>query len=382
MNYGGNRFFRKKAPEKIGFKSIPNIHKSIVLWIFISFLPIVVIGLLAYYGSREIFIKNVTKGSLDLLAQTVANIQLKLTEFEHISVEFFIDDEFKNIVTGYLRAKDSRVKLQAKNDIESYFNKYMTNNPDIFAFMFTSNHLSRDTVFLCKNGNEEIYDMARRFRNTTTYKNIYRASGGIVWSSSIKINANHYLILGRVIKNTLTGENLGVLSIVINEERVDRLANLNIYNKFNMPSGVIENFNVIINDKGEIVSTVFKKDIGKTINEIMTHKGPLEKNLSLSLNQGYQTIAGEGSFITSVNGKETLVTFKSIGSKNGINNYNGWFLLSLTPTSYLYSELKGLYVIMIIVGLFLELLCLWFFFYCIMLPGFFDQTNIPAKVMI
>ena len=75
---------------------------------------------------------------------------------------------------------------------------------------------------------------------------------------------------------------------------------------------------MVINNEGEIVSTPFKEDIGKNFSKIIKETKPLDEIFSLVSDRDYGSEINQGSFITEVNDRQTLVTFKTIGSKVGI----------------------------------------------------------------
>lgn len=350
-----------KPGRESGFKPGRNVMAGLIFGFLVL---MTVTGLIAYVRARTIVTNNTIRYSLDLLSQTVANIQTKLAEFENISVRLFINNDFKKKISGYLAAQTLQEKAATKDDIKSYFMEYMITNPDIFGFMFISTSHPEDSIIMGKNGEAEFHDLIHRFKKTTTYRNIIRANGGIVWSASLKTGINHYLVLGRVIKEISTGEELGILAIIIDEERLDSLVNLNVYNKLNISTGSIENYSVIINNEGEIVSSPFKGDIGRNITQLMKNIQPLREILVYpSSNRDYGNETNQGSFITKVNHKETLATFKTIGSKIGVGGYSGWHLLSLTPTTGLYAELGQMMLAIFGLGIMaaaiLGLLFLW-----------------------
>jgi hypothetical protein len=124
-----------------------------------------------------------------------------------------------------------------------------------------------------------------------------------------------------------------------------------MYSKVNSSLGNIENYSLIINHEGEIVSTPFKKEIGSNITEMVKNKQPLKGVLGIPpAHRGIGSEITQGSFITRVNGKETLLTYKEIGSKIGVGGSSGWRLLNLTPTSSLYEELRNVFVFVFVIG--------------------------------
>jgi hypothetical protein len=190
---------------KNNFLSSKKIRTRIILFfLFVSFVPICVIGSLSYISFRTTIIQKTTQYSLDLLTQTVSNIQLKLAEFENISVQLFINKEFNDILGNYVSVKDG-TSLQ-KKIIEDYFNEYMVSNKDVFAFMFICNSKNEKSIVITKDYYQDFLNLTRHFRETYSYQSIVKAGGGIVWSSTIKLNGNHFVILGRYIKDLTTGE--------------------------------------------------------------------------------------------------------------------------------------------------------------------------------
>lgn len=159
------------------------------------------------------------------------------------------------------------------------------------------------------------------------------------------------MLLGRQIKDMASGESLGVLAIIVDEEKIDQLINLNIYNRLYISLAEIESYSMVINNEGEIVSTPFKEDIGKNFSSIIKETKPLDEIFTFVSDRDYGSEINQGSFITEVNGRQTLVTFKTIGSKVGIGGKSGWHLLSLAPTAYLYADVRKFGVTTLFLGL-------------------------------
>jgi two-component system sensor histidine kinase YesM len=333
--------------------------KLVLILLTLTLLPIFLIGYLSYNSFRTTLTQKIVKASLDRLSQTVVNIQLKLNEFENISVRLFINQEFNTTIKSYLSDKDPKTTLQGKTEISAYFNEYMISNQDIFAFMFICDRDLERSVIVTKDYYQDFLDLSRHFKETTTYRNILKAGGGIVWSSSIKLNLNHYLVLGRQIKNSLDGESLGILAIIIDEEKIDRLTNLNVYKQLNFSLGQIDNYGFIINNSGEIVSTPFKEEIGKNLVDIMKNNAPIKAILTDPVSdRDYGSEINQGSLITEVNRKQTLVTYKTIGSKIGVGGKSGWRLLSITPTSDLYAEVRSIGLSTLLIGVIFGILAI------------------------
>jgi hypothetical protein len=315
--------------------------KIIFCFLLVSLLPIGIIGSISYFSSRATITRESAQYSLALLTQTVANIQLKLAEFENISVRLFINKEFNNTLANYSKSKDSISNIQ-KPVIEEYFNEYMISNRDIFAFMFICDANKERSIIITRDYYQDFNYLQRYFKETTSYQNILKAGGGIVWTNTVKLKRNHFIILGRYITDLTSGDPLGVLAIVVDEDKIDQLANLTMYNKLNISlNSNTENYSLIINNDGDIVSSPYKEEIGQNISLIMKNIDPLKSILGESVSdRDYGSEINQGSFITEVHHNQTLVTYKSIGSKIGIGGKSGWHLLSLAPTSFLYENLR------------------------------------------
>ncbi|TCL69891.1 cache domain-containing protein [Hydrogenispora ethanolica] len=329
-----------------------SIRKKLIgFFLVTSLLPTLVIGLLSYASYRTAITRKIADYSLAQLTQAVANIQLKLAEFENISVRLFINKEFNNTLTEFVNAKDPIQIATAKKDVEAHFNEYMISNPDIFAFMFFNDRSDEQSIIITKDFPGEFRSLIKHFKGLSAYQGILRGGGGIVWSAAIKVKRSHFVLLGRQIKEMATGKPLGVLAIIIDEEMIDLLANMTIYNRLNISFNEIDNYSLVINNNGEIVSSPFKNDIGKNITKVMKDTQPLQKLFSPVSNRDYGSDVNQGSFLTEINHRQNLVTYKTISSKIGIGGRSGWHLLSLTPTSYLYQEVSTIGFHTILLGL-------------------------------
>ncbi len=325
-------------------------YKIIFFFLFVSLLPICLIGSFSYFCLKANVTQTTARYSLDMLIQTVANTQLKLAEFENISVRLFINKDFNEALSNYIKSSDGSYAIRKRN-IEDYFNEYMISNKDIFAFLFISDTDNNQSIVITKDYYEDFVGLTKHFAETSSYQNIIVAGGGIVWSNTIKLNRNYFLVLGRHIKDAGSGESLGILAIVVDEEKIDQLANLTLYNKLNISVGNMERYSFIMNNEGEIISSPLKTDIGKNIAALMRDITPLKPILKYTGDRDYGNEINQGSYITQVNNQPMLVTYKSIGSKIGIGGKSGWHLISVAPTSTLYEGLRMVGLITLLLGI-------------------------------
>lgn len=338
-------------------------NRLICCFLLASLTPIFIIGFLSFYYSRAAITRKITQYSQAELVQTVANIQSKLAEFENTSVRLFINKEFNSTLSALTGARDESQFLLAKREVESHFKEYMISNQDIFGFMFICEPDIERSIIITKEYYDDFMDLSRNFEEHNAYRNIMTAGGGIVWSTAINLNRSHFVLLGRQIKDIVTGDSLGILAIIVDEEKIDQLINLNIYNRLYISLAEIASYSLVINNDGEIVSTPFKEDIGKNFSKIIKETKPLVEIFSLVSNRDYGSEINQGSFITEVNHRQTLVTFKTISSKVGIGGKSGWHLLSLAPTSFLYKEVQTLGFVTLILGLLFAIIAVGISFY-------------------
>ncbi len=351
------------------------IRKRLIFsFMMLSLTPIFMIGFLSYYYCQTAITRKITRYSQAELMQTVANVQTKLAEFENTLVRLFINTEFNSALTALGAANEETQFVAAKKGIEAQFKEYMISNQDIFGFMFMCEPNLDHSVLITKDYYDEFTELVRDFKEQNAYRNIMTAGGGIVWSSALKINRSHFVLLGRQIKETSTGDSLGILGIILDEERIDQLINLNIYTRLYISLAEIGSYSLVINNEGEIVSTPFKEDIGKDFSKIIKETKPLDEIFSLVSNRDYGSEVNQGSFITEVYERPTLVTFKTIGSKVGIGGKSGWHLLSLAPTSFLYADVKRLAYATLGLGLIFAVVSVGISFY---LTSLLDKKQTP-----
>lgn len=305
----------------------------VVFFLIITLVAVIVSCSFSYYNFRKILTRKIAQYTLDGLNQTVVNVQLKLAEFENISLRLFINKDFNSNLANYVSGD------APQSNIKEYFNEHMISNKDIFAFMFICDSQPEKSLVITKDYHNEFVDLTQYFNNTSSYRKIVNAGGGIVWSNTIKLNRNNFVILGRYINDLNSGLPLGILAIAVDEDKIDQLTNLTVYNRLHISINELENYSFIINNDGDIISSPFKEEIGENVSKIMEDIELLKPILAPSVSdRDYGNEINQGSFITQVNRKRTLVTYKAIGSKIGVGGRSGWNILNLTTATLLYEE--------------------------------------------
>ena len=164
---------------------------------------------------------------------------MKLADYEAISLQLFVNNNFITALEKY-HDRGSNQHVAAER-VKACFNEYMKNKADLFGFMFVSDSEQVEPIVITKEFQKEFIAFCQNLKATSAYRKIMEADGGIVWSAPLKINRDNYVFLGRLFKGFSNGAPLGILAIIIDEEKIDQLANLAFYNELNNSWNGIEN---------------------------------------------------------------------------------------------------------------------------------------------
>lgn len=335
------------------FKHFSIRKRFIFFFLLFSITPIIIIGSISNKNFKKLVTDKIVRYSLAELAQATVNIQLKLAEYETISLQLFVNNEFITTLENYSDSGNNSPKTVIQETVKSCFNEYMTNKNDLFGFMFLPISENLNSIIVTKDFQKDFINLCENFIRTSAGKNILKADGGIVWSGTQKINRSNFLILGRLIKRISNGKPLGILAIIIDEDKIDQLVNLPIYNDLNNSLNGIESYSLVIDSNGAIVSSPFKEDIGQSASQLV-------RNIRLQKsNTVPESKIDQGSFFTTVNQQKSLVTYKAVGSKIGKAGKGNWYLVNLAPASFLYKEQRAVTIASIALSLIFGILGVW-----------------------
>lgn len=327
--------------------------RFIFFFLLFSLTPIIIIGSISNRNFKKLVTGKIVRYSLAELAQAAVNIQLKLAEYETISLQLFVNNDFITTLENYSDSGNNSPNSAIRETVKSCFNEYMTDKNDLFGFMFLPISENLNPIVVTKDFQKDFINLSQNFTGTSAGNNILKADGGIVWSATQKIKRSNFLILGRLIKRITNGKPLGILAIIIDEDKIDQLANLSIYNDLDNSLNGIESYSLVINSNGEIVSSPFKEDIGQSALQLV-------RNIGLSKSNAVpDSKIDQGSFFTTVNQQKSLVTYKAVGSKIGKAGIGDWYLVNLAPASFLYKEQRAVTIATIALSLIFGILGVW-----------------------
>ncbi|HHT48753.1 MAG TPA: methyl-accepting chemotaxis protein [Firmicutes bacterium] len=343
----------RKIRENIGNTSIRD--RLIYSFIFVSLVPVFIVGLLSYTSSRSAMTRKITQSTLDELNQTASHVRLKLNEFETVSARLVIDQQFHQAIWNYNNLSPT-VALSQRHYVNRFFNDYLISNPDIFGFIFISEAADREPLVFAKEYGPELRQLSMELRETETYRQILQAGDSISWAS-LKVESRPLLYLARCKTESVTESPLGVLMILVEEEKIDRIINSHLYTGGEISTADLTKYSVIIDDEGSIISSPIKDNIGGQISTLLANIEPLQPIMDgAGSGRDYASDQNQGSYIGKVEGKENLITFKTISSETGVGSESDWHLLRFTQTSYLYAESRTVGLTTLIVAGFFALL--------------------------
>jgi len=359
MNFSRIKIRRRATKDQVSRRPIIPARFSrratlFCLLIVLTLTPVLSVGIISHGHFKKAVTGKVARYSLAELTHAVSNLQGKLAGYEAVSLQLFVNNDFITALEKYCdRGKKTR---EAAETVKACFNEHMKNHADLFGFIFAGASGQVEPIVVTKDFQEDFIVLSRKFKETGAGREIMEADGGIVWSAPLKINRNNYMLLGRLMKRISTGETLGILALVIDEEKIDQLVNLAFYDELNNSWDGIDHYSLLINNRGEIISSPFKEDLGKEAPQIIEQILPANGGALTGDEAGQRR---QGSFITTVNREQNLVTYKAVGGKSKTAGRNSWYLVNLVSASFLYEERRVVTVVTLVLSLVFGALAVW-----------------------
>ncbi|HBE80024.1 MAG TPA: hypothetical protein DDW65_19925 [Firmicutes bacterium] len=299
-------------------------NQIIFFFLVVSLIPIIIIGVISYSDSKEAIIMKNSKYSQNELSQTIQNLEMKLQGIESISMQFVSNTENNKLLRDFCNV-EARNESSRQQDTRVLLQSVAFNYKDDYAISFVSLH---DTV-----KHIESSPLPRAFFENNQrkfFKQVIAGNGRVIWSLYSVPNKNNLIVMGRIIKDTLNGDQLGILFIFVNEKTISDVINPNADTDKN------DNYSIIIDENGTIISNLIKDNIGKNIFKLLNHPQKIRSSLE---NQ-----QSKNSYFDKINNQEVMLTGKAMDERN-------WYVLSVVKTSYLYEEIRTLGWKIFIIGI-------------------------------
>lgn len=311
-------------------------NKLLFFFLLLSLGPIAIIGSVSFFSSRAAITEKISKYSLEALNQMTINLGIQMKYFEDISMQLIANNKFNEQLYKFVMTESAFDRVMADREITDFLLGMTLNVPAVSCALFID---EGDSNFHIKVGELVTFNQfIESFKKSQAYRNIIKANGGLVWAPPTYLaESGICAILGRRIKFTHTGKNLGVFVLLVKEKELDKIINSSLYKNNNTSNGKIKgNYSMIINNQGTIISTPVKDDIGRPLSKIFNNHRALDYILKDDVS--------EGSFSAKIQSKQVLVTYQAVGK-------SGWYLLNITPASYLFSEASAVGWLTLIFGL-------------------------------
>lgn len=309
-------------------KSVSIQMKLIISYFLLTFIPLVIVGFLAYNISALSIKKEVTGYISKLLQQVNDNIDNEIYELDRIASGLSVDTSVLEILdkpkTGQLRdiyknnaVMDEKINtlMDFRTNIEGLF--LFSYDGEVYQYRGINNSIRLDYIFTSAR-----WYLTMKSQGVSKLLIPTHTQDEVLTSGKKKVVFSYV----KEIRDFETGKSLGDVLIDVNTDVIKK-----IWDKLNTQSSielmiVDNNKTIIYHTHEEMISTQFRSNYISKILE--------EKN---------------GSIITTINKRPALVTFNTSPLSN-------WTVISIIPINVLYKDITKIsYVIIVAVGLFMLL---------------------------
>ncbi|HHT48540.1 MAG TPA: methyl-accepting chemotaxis protein [Firmicutes bacterium] len=342
---------RKK--NSLSFMTKMSIRKRlIIVFLLVSLVPLCVIGSISYFSSRSALSSKAAQYSMDSLVKTGYILEMKLAEYADVSLQMQIDRSLNETISNYVKAENDYDMVLASIVLKRAIERYLYADEGIAGLMF----LGETEKHFVALGSIKLQP---DFRETEFYAQVLSAGGRVVWASSpyvMEDSDQAYILAGRLIEDLNTGRPLGVFLTFVSEESIDRLVNYSVYQE----PDIQESYFMLISRTGQIAALpkkAGKEHVGKDLSDFLNNSAALQEIIGGG--------AEKNALFTGLFKENVLLTVGRMGSQQQLaaSSWEGqttataeelgtydWYLLGITPTSYLYQEARSVGVTTLILG--------------------------------
>ena len=301
-------------------------RKLLFFFLLISLGPMLIIGTIVYSSSRMAITNKITDYSIDGLTKSKQHMELVIKKYEDLSYNFITVADVNRLFTGMAMGEGFE-RITAINELKNYLSSIHYADDNLVTIRFSC----PDGISM-NIGKELTSLLSTVFPEEENNEVVRKAQGRIVWFPPVKSDAaheEHLIVMGRMIRNPSTGQNLGNVFFFIDEAGIDQMLNEYLYRVGGITErGIQVSYTVLIDEDGRIISSPAKDELNQNVFDLIKK----EKQLQALMNEE----AGEGelasSFTDHFGEKEVQITYEKINDQ--------WSLLGVAPTSYLYQETR------------------------------------------
>lgn len=295
------------------FSRLPIRYRLIMAFLFVSIVPIFIMGLVSYHTSRNAIMNKVATFSgreLDKTYYIFNSVLNKYSDFA-TSILLLTNKDLRDQLEKLTMDIPDNERFDLEQNLKKIFHASFTLDSGLTVAFYPAN--DKKVVFY---GNDIGLE---KFKTTSLYQKA--KSQTVVWD-----NYGQKIVYVKELSNINAGKVFGKIAFFIDESNLDDIVNQTLYNESDFSAKKITQYpySIAINEKGIIILSPFKDDLGKNISTVAG------KNL---LKRISTTKGANVKLSDKIKQKNVLVTYTKLDSK-------GWYLLNIAPNSFLYSEMN------------------------------------------
>jgi methyl-accepting chemotaxis protein len=297
-------------------------RRLFILFITLSLIPIVSIGLISYYNSKKAITEKIVDYSIDSLIQSVVNLDLKLKKYENLGISFQINQENNQAVTDFINTSSTSSATQ----ITKLLKNAVALDEEVRTTFIGSLHKD----FSVGTGFEQPQKIFKELKKTDLIEQALNSESKMFWS-----NYKTDMIFLRILNDFATGSPVGVFGIIFHGYRLSRLINPSLYNDANAVSVQNRPYTIIVQQNGRILCSPNLDDIGLLTNNLL-HNSRIKQIFQ-------ENVPANGNFLDEIRGQKVLLTYNRLNNKK-------WYLLCVSPYTYLYKEIYAVGIMTLIIA--------------------------------
>lgn len=281
--------------------------KLLILFIILSVLPAILIGVISYSKSISAVETKTNRYSLQILEQTSENINQMLKSYEMICYNISKNTEIIDAINN-----DKSFDIDSVLMVRNYLQNIIISRRDEIASIFLYSTNGREF-----HEGDVLATAVLNYRKSEFFKNVRDANGKIVWTTSSEdpdaFRSKGFLAISKLLKDPITQKNEGSVLIFLKEKTIE-----DMYNKFLLEKGGVI---FVLDKEGRAISHPDKDLLGKEM--------PGLKGTSVLTSES-------GCFRSGYGQQSKLVSFWTL------NKSKGWRIVSEIPYGNLMRETNSI----------------------------------------
>ncbi|MDD3840818.1 MAG: histidine kinase [Clostridia bacterium] len=260
------------------FNNLNIKNKLIISFLIVSIIPTTFIGLISYNISSDIVKEMRINESIYELSNVNEKVNQLLKNKELIAIKFSLDRNLYDLLSN--RSIDQSQYIKKTFDLDKMLYDYRYTEQTHSIYIFDNN----DKIYT----NDNKVGITRKQLESTPWFNKNIDTNNHFWGETININGSNVLPLIRIIKDTKTSNEIGLVQLNIEEKNIYNLYQGNQLNK--------SNITYLLNKDNNIISCYNKSFLGKDFSDIYND------NLNFINHSGY--------FQRKINGRKYIFVYK------------------------------------------------------------------------